>query len=253
MNRKTSTASKLPKKFQDDFLKYAEPLHFLAHEVIFHEGDSDRSLYLLTEGALQVSKKRSGNQSNKIVAELYAGDVFGEINFVFGSQRTASIHTAEPSIVYRLTLAQSKKIIHESGDFYTFLQTIGTKRWVESMLATLDLFSDLPPNTLQGLLAGGDTRTISSGIQLYPQGHKIGKIYILLSGMIELHHNDGRIIDPEKGDNITPIEVTENKPSPWYASTVSECIVLSLPLAMVLQEASTNKPFAKKLQSSLIV
>ena len=244
--------AQIPDQFKESFLQYAEPLRFLAGETICHEGGFNRNLYLLTDGVLQISKKSDHGDVEKVVATLQAGDVFGEINFVFGTQRIATVSAISTATVYQLTPEQANTLIHENDELYTFLQTLGTKRWVSSLLLTLDLFSDLSTEASQRLLASSEHRTTSAGTRLYSVGDMTDRLYILLSGMLELQHLDDEAFEAKKGQCITPLEVLDNQPSTWRASTVSECIVASFPLTAIQKEREKNPVFADKLKETLI-
>jgi CRP-like cAMP-binding protein len=56
-------------------------------EIIFDEGDEGIDLYVIQAGEVQISRKSSGG--TRIVANLVAGDFFGEMSVVLGETRTA--------------------------------------------------------------------------------------------------------------------------------------------------------------------
>jgi CRP-like cAMP-binding protein len=62
---------------------------YKAGEVIIHEGEENRDLYILSEGILEVSVK---DKSQKIVvSEIAPPEILGEISFLNGSPRTATV------------------------------------------------------------------------------------------------------------------------------------------------------------------
>jgi CRP-like cAMP-binding protein len=56
-------------------------------EIIFDEGDEGIDLYVIQAGAVQIS--RQGSTGSRIVANLRAGEFFGEMSVVLGETRTA--------------------------------------------------------------------------------------------------------------------------------------------------------------------
>ena len=58
-------------------------------EIIIHEGEDNRDLYILSEGVLEVSVK--GKDKNIVVSEITAPEILGEISFLNGSPRTATV------------------------------------------------------------------------------------------------------------------------------------------------------------------
>jgi len=56
-------------------------------EIIFDEGDEGIDLYVIQAGSIQITREGSGG--SRIVANLAAGDFFGEMSVVLGEVRTA--------------------------------------------------------------------------------------------------------------------------------------------------------------------
>ncbi len=63
---------------------------FKRGEILFHEGDDSQNLYILLEGKLDVLK---GQQVINTIAE--PGVIFGEMSFLLGARRTASVRAEE--------------------------------------------------------------------------------------------------------------------------------------------------------------
>ncbi len=66
------------------------------HELVVHEGEVDRTLFLIEVGDVAV---RLGGRH---LATLPAGDVFGEVGFVSGGSRTASVFAGPSGCTLRL-------------------------------------------------------------------------------------------------------------------------------------------------------
>jgi CRP-like cAMP-binding protein len=79
-------------------------------EVLFSEGSSGSSVYIVLSGGL-VTVLNHGSRKEKSVATIAPGDVIGEIAMLTGGERTATIKATEPSLVLQLT----KDAIHKSG------------------------------------------------------------------------------------------------------------------------------------------
>lgn len=62
-----------------------------AGEAIFHEGDPGHSMIAIAEGVVRISTI-SPNAHEIVLAELAAGEVFGEIALLDGRERSASAH-----------------------------------------------------------------------------------------------------------------------------------------------------------------
>lgn len=70
--------------------------HYNPNEIIVNEGDNDRDMFVILSGTLMVKK------SDIEVATLVSGDIFGEISFIAGSPRNATILAKEKSILVKI-------------------------------------------------------------------------------------------------------------------------------------------------------
>jgi len=114
----------LPAEALQRFAERAEMVHVEAGEVVFAEGESARSLYVLNSGLLDVVKRcpdappeRTGPVANGVdvgVAEVHLspikpGDCFGEMSFIDMQPRSATVRAIEASDLWVWTYAS----IHE--------------------------------------------------------------------------------------------------------------------------------------------
>jgi CRP/FNR family cyclic AMP-dependent transcriptional regulator len=81
-----------------------------AGEVIFREGDAGETLYLIEEGAVEVT--RGEGTSRLELATLYPGQYFGELSLFDGHPRSATTTATRPSMLLRL----------ERDDFVDFIK-----------------------------------------------------------------------------------------------------------------------------------
>ena len=79
-------------------------------ETIFEEGDPGDAFYVILNGTIsvyvKVESEYSGHSHMKHVAQLKAGDSFGELALITGAQRSGTVITSEPTEMVVL----SKKI-----------------------------------------------------------------------------------------------------------------------------------------------
>ena len=78
---------------------------FLAGDVIFAEGDSGDSLWIIESGRVEIFKTIRGDV-DRVLGTFGAGEIFGEMSFVDGSKRSAGARTIEPSHVFCLQRSQ---------------------------------------------------------------------------------------------------------------------------------------------------
>ena len=88
----------LSKRELQRVLKSAKEVAFDEGDAMVREGEEDGRFYLLLEGTARVM------QGRRTVAQLGAGDYFGEISVIDGEPRSATVLAASP--VRALTLAR---------------------------------------------------------------------------------------------------------------------------------------------------
>jgi len=71
-------------------------------EVIFHEGDPGRHVYVIRTGNVEVLVKRPDG-SVDVIARLYAGDHFGELALLRDAPRTATIRTVTAVQLFKMS------------------------------------------------------------------------------------------------------------------------------------------------------
>lgn len=83
-------------------LEAAEKCTFSAGESILREGGTGSFLYVIIEGRVTVLKSASGKRGTEL-AQLEAGDSFGEMSLVDQEVRSASVIALTPCVLLRLS------------------------------------------------------------------------------------------------------------------------------------------------------
>jgi CRP-like cAMP-binding protein len=84
-----------------NLLRGASKAAFKAGEVVFEEGAEGHSLYVVVRGAFEVYRLQGGKRLR--LAEIKAGQHFGEIALLGGRRRTASVSAMENSLAIRFS------------------------------------------------------------------------------------------------------------------------------------------------------
>ena len=121
-----------------------------------------------------------------------------------------------------------------------------------SLLNTLDLFHDVSEENIAKLIQHSNYRILAAGNRLYSPGDTLNTFYILLSGMLEMAHINGTEIEAEHGQCLIPAEAISGHKVSWRASSVSETIIATIPMAQILLERQNNPLFAAKLEKVLV-
>ena len=79
-----------------ELAQVAVPRSWLAGEMVFQEGDSGDTCYVIRSGCVRVTRRHSDGRQIAL-AELREGDVFGELAMFGGETRSATVEALEPT------------------------------------------------------------------------------------------------------------------------------------------------------------
>lgn len=84
---------------------------FKRHEVVIKQGDTGDLFYLIKKGAVDV--QIDDGKDRRVVAQLGAGQYFGETALITGEPRNASVIAVEESTFYTLDRAEFRKVLNK--------------------------------------------------------------------------------------------------------------------------------------------
>jgi len=103
-------------------MSYAQPVELAAGEVLIVPRESDRSLFFVTSGRLEVASTSEGGHSVSALGSVPAGSVVGELAFFDGGPRSAKAWAVAPTRLLRLTLSGFERYASEhASDAPAFL------------------------------------------------------------------------------------------------------------------------------------
>lgn len=86
---------------------------YLPGDEIFTQGDAASALYVIKFGSVRIQQKSSGGD-NIDVANLATGSHFGEMAFVDGEKRSATVSAMEPTEIVSIEFDDLKKLLAEN-------------------------------------------------------------------------------------------------------------------------------------------
>ena len=87
----TPLFEKITKRECRDLVKTMHPRHYKKGEMVFSSGDIGASIVLIRSGGIEIKA------TDKLLAELTAGDFFGEVALIIDEPRTADAIASEES------------------------------------------------------------------------------------------------------------------------------------------------------------
>jgi len=105
---------------------FKESKKYKAGEVVIHEGEKNRDLYILSDGFLEVSVK-SGDKKI-VVSEIAAPEILGEISFLNGSPRTATVSAKSDVEIFILSYDKVQQELSEIPTWFKMVLLAFTNR-----------------------------------------------------------------------------------------------------------------------------
>lgn len=99
----------------EEVAKVAVPRHWDRGEMIFREGDVGDTCYLIRSGAILLTRE---HQDGRMVAlaELRAGQLFGELAMFRGERRSATAEVIEPATALALLAGDMQRLVRRNPD-----------------------------------------------------------------------------------------------------------------------------------------
>src|SRR5919107_6387651 len=94
----------------EQLAQVAVPRSYEPNEAVFREGDSGDTCYVVREGCVRVTRRHSDGRVITL-AELRAGQMFGELAMFGGETRSASVEALEPTRALAILSADMRRIM----------------------------------------------------------------------------------------------------------------------------------------------
>lgn len=111
----------------DDFTKMMVVHTFAPGHVIVRENDKGKSVYLIASGSVKIyTTLLSGERVD--LAKLWPSDFFGEISFLTGKPRTATVETLEDTVILEVTEDKLRELVEQRPHVRDVLQKYSEMR-----------------------------------------------------------------------------------------------------------------------------
>ena len=88
----------------------AVPRSYLAEEIVFREGDTGDTCYVIRSGAVRVTRRHSDGRSITL-AELRPGSIFGELAMFGGETRSATVQALEDTRAVAILAGDLRRLL----------------------------------------------------------------------------------------------------------------------------------------------
>jgi len=173
-------------------------------EVLFKQGDPGESLYIIDEGVMEVlvSKKPINQKqdepeapyipedTDKSLINLERGDFFGEISFLAGSNRSATLVAKEDSRLFEISRDDFRKVLQIFPMMEERLLKYYKIRVLDLILAKSALFSFLETEQREALHKYFVLAKYNKGEVVIEEGSTGRDLYLIKYGVVQVVTND---------------------------------------------------------------
>ncbi len=184
-------------KFSDlilqDLIADMEWICLRERESLFRQGDPGGFLYLVYTGHLQVTITREDG-SEVIVSEVGPGKPLGEIQFLSGGTRTASVYALQDAELLKLSKETFDRLADKQPELIEQIAEIIRQRLRRDQLATMlpNLCGPIDTTMLKTIEAETEWICLPQGEMLCHQGDPADSFFLLISGRLHAVVHDRR-------------------------------------------------------------
>lgn len=160
-------------------------------EIITKEGAIVDSFYLIIDGSAKVTRTLKRVEKTEVmqIATLGPLDAIGLAETGFFSQsgvRTATVTTLTPMFLLKINLHDFHQFLHQPGVTYPGLRNVGERILIMSFLEKIQIFRNLPNQTLRALADKVEKITVEKGSTIFITGDLGNECYFILKGIIAI-------------------------------------------------------------------
>lgn len=223
--------------------------------VIVAEGAAGDSMFAVVEGEARVFRGW-GTPTQREVAQVATGDIFGEAAMVSGAPRLATVVTVGDAVVLELRREAMGQVIARFPRVGQMVDAFYRDRLLANVLRASPVLRLLSEAAKRSLSAQFQSCTFVDGQRIIAEGQPADSVHLLLRGVCAVAHAAGqRYPDLREGDLFGEVSVLTDGPA--TASVTAQGPVLTLRLsgqaftALVLSEpaaqAAVNQLAAARL------
>lgn len=206
-------------------------------EYLFNEGDSGDSIYIIAEGSVDIiGNSKQGSQ--KRLAGLGEGEIFGEFGFFLNSKRTTGVKACERTTVLELTKADLEELISRHPGIERVLFDFYKKRVVDRLMALSEVFSPLSVEDRGAVLEKVSLERSGSGTDIVTEGDRGETMYLVKKGAVKAWVKDKTgdkktIAELMEGDFFGEIALATNRPRMATITALTDVELLAFKRALI--------------------
>lgn len=198
-------------------------------DVLVTEGAPGSSMFAVAEGTAGIWRGW-GTAEARQVADVSAGDIFGELALVSGAPRLATVVAKGDVQVLEL----SRDAMHEIGTRFPrvrmLVDAFSRDRLLANAFRASPIFRALPDAEREALAASFEARAFTAGQRIVLEGHRLDSVHLLLRGTCTVKHQSGqRYPDLREGDLFGEVSVLTDGPATATVAAAGTVVTLRIP------------------------
>ncbi len=177
-------------------------------EVLVRQGDRGDCLFVLLEGRAAVYKEDEIGHS-RLVAELRAGDVFGEVALLEKVPRTATVRARGDAALLLLNQAVFEELVLEHLGVEAIRRTVQ----ICGAIRRCPLFADWPDQAVLELAREVSLVDLPAGECVVRQGRPNENFYVVYEGRVEVRKDSTAVAQLGPGEFFGEISLLEHRPA----------------------------------------
>ncbi len=182
---------------KEAFLSLVERMGYLkvpSGYSVVREGDEGKSLFILLQGEVLVSKGEGDERRD--LAHLGAGTLFGELALITSKPRSASVVTTHASELFEIDRKSVEEVSAQHPSITEDLVKFARRRLLMNLMATSKIFAPFDDTQRLQILKEFQSKMVPEGAVLIEDGKEPDAMYLILEGEVEVTKVD------ESGDKV---------------------------------------------------
>lgn len=171
--------------------RFMLPVALKAGEVLFEKGDAGDRIFVLAKGTLRIIFDRGDRGED--ARELTAFDLVGELAFLTGATRTATVQAAGDCELWSIATQHLMGLIENHPDLFRRVFAIATRRYdfVYFLQHVRAFFGEIDLRIVEDIYEGSERLHLERGKRLFEEGAACEGWYLVTSGRLGTHAGRG--------------------------------------------------------------
>lgn len=199
----------------DAFIELFErcPLRrFRQGERIIEQGSQGNSFFVICGGGVKVLREDGG--ARKELATLQEGAFFGEMAFLSGAPRTASVEScSDDTQLLEISAPLLAQLSHRHPQVAQALKKFCRQRLLSNVMSTSAFFRPFGKKDRKELVEHFRARDVQRGTVIIREGERSEGLYVLLSGEVEVQKGGHPLAVLKEGDIFGEMSLLNKTPA----------------------------------------